>query len=524
MPRLRTAIAGLTAVHFAVGIWVSTSVPGPLLSADDLAYMAMGRTLAGQGASSLAQQPPYGFLYPLLTTPGWLLGLGENSILTWARVVNALLGSLLIPVLYCIARRVMSANRRLSLFAAVLGSSLPALWLTASIAWTENLLAILVGLSVLALERICRTAGWVSILGVVASAGALEAAHARMAPIAAGLVISAAFVLIGRARWTSIASLLMSAGVLAVVIPWISDRVQSAAFGDTATYALGDLSSTRSFGEVPDMVVHAMGTAAYLVLAGVGVTVVGAFAMWRAGIAGRVLVAAVAVAIAEAGWFLIGVQRSDAYLHGRYVEVFAPVLVTAGIVGLTRITWPMSVLIISVGTITAGLVAAWAGPGDNWSHPRSPVMMLGVDISGAPFGSAVFEPGAAASVALIAGLVLAVGINRSRFAIAGFSFVLVAAIGVWSGSVGLRSLYNNSTAASVDDAIEGVDIGRLLIGADSDRSAAAGALAWRVGFDSVTTNPDDSVTHSLMRVNQPAPVGAVEVADFGEVILWQLER
>ncbi len=523
MSRLRTVIAGLTTVHFAVGVWLATSIPGPLLSADDLAYMSMARTLAGRGASPLGHQPPYGFLYPMLIAPGWSLGLGESSILTWARVVNALLASLLIPVLYLIGRRVLAADPKLSLFAAVLGSSLPAVWLTASVAWTESLLALLVGVAVLALARVCRDTSWISIAGVAITATALEAAHPRMAPIAAGLVISAALMMIGRVRWTAILSLVGAAVILAVGVVHVNDRIQSATFGGTATYAAGDLASTRGLSEVPDMAVHAMGTLAYLVVVGVGITLVGAWAMWRAGIVGRAFGIAVVISTAVAGWFLTGVPRSDAYLHGRYIEILAPILFSAGIVGLTRLKWSTSALVITIGTVVAGVVAAWAGPGDNWAHPRSPVMMLGVEISGAPFGSSVFEPGAAAAVALVVGLLLMAGMQRRRLVVTGAAFFAAVALGIWSGTVGLRALYQSSMAASVDAAIDNVEITRLWIDDSAVASSASGALAWRVGFDFVTDLPDDRVSHLLRRSGGQAPAGAVEVSDFGDVTLWQLE-
>ena len=73
--------------------------PGPLLVSDDLAYLGMARTLAGQGAAPLADQPPYGVLYPVLLAPGWALGFDESSMLIWARIVNGLLGAALVPVL-----------------------------------------------------------------------------------------------------------------------------------------------------------------------------------------------------------------------------------------------------------------------------------------------------------------------------------------------------------------------------------------------------------------------------------------
>ena len=49
MSSFRRLVAAVTATHFAVGFWGATSTPGPLLSADDVAYLGLGRTLAGNG-------------------------------------------------------------------------------------------------------------------------------------------------------------------------------------------------------------------------------------------------------------------------------------------------------------------------------------------------------------------------------------------------------------------------------------------------------------------------------------------
>ena len=59
-------VAAVSAVHLAVGIWVATALPGPLLSADDIAFLSLARTIAGEGAAPLPPQPPYALLYPLL--------------------------------------------------------------------------------------------------------------------------------------------------------------------------------------------------------------------------------------------------------------------------------------------------------------------------------------------------------------------------------------------------------------------------------------------------------------------------
>ena len=43
---------------FVVGLIVATATPGPLLTADDLAYFGLSWTMAGEGAVPMPAQPP----------------------------------------------------------------------------------------------------------------------------------------------------------------------------------------------------------------------------------------------------------------------------------------------------------------------------------------------------------------------------------------------------------------------------------------------------------------------------------
>jgi len=522
MPRIRTVLAGLTALHMAIGVWIATSVPGPLLSADDLAYLGIARTLAGHGAAPLAQQPPYSFLYPVLLAPGWLFGLGEGSMLTWARVMNAALASLMLPALYLLSRRVLGSGRRLSLAAAVVGSILPAALLTSSIVWTENLLALLVVASLLAVERICRDPGRMSAVLVVASAVALHAAHPRMAPVAIVIAVSGAALLVGRVEWPHVAGMVGAVVAGMALTEWVRRRVQTAALGGSGNYTAGDLASRRGFGDLPEMIVHAMGATAYLVLAGAGLAALGAVALWRSGPAGRAAMWSGAVTVAMAGWFLTGVGRSDAYLHGRYVEVFAPVLVSAGIVSLTRLRFSVSISAVAGTVAAAGVVAAWAGPGNNWVHQRSPVMMLGVEIAGAPFGAVEFEPGAAASVALLVGLTMVLTMRTPRLVLTAVTAALAVSIGTLSGLDGLDSLYQASIAGNVEQAFGEIHVDRLMIADESIPPPVWDAVAWRVGFDSTTTTFDSEVTHLLLGTEVEPPSGSVKILELVSAVLWEL--
>ena len=95
----RRVVAVVTALHAMVGVAVAVTRPGPLLSRDDVANLAISRWVATGDATVLPEQPPYGFLLPVLSAPAWWLGLDVDGAHTWTRVVNAGLGAATIPVL-----------------------------------------------------------------------------------------------------------------------------------------------------------------------------------------------------------------------------------------------------------------------------------------------------------------------------------------------------------------------------------------------------------------------------------------
>lgn len=549
----RRALAGVTALHAVVGTWVAMLTPGPLLVSDDLAYLGMARTLAGQGAAPLADQPPYGVLYPVLLAPGWALGLSESSMLIWARVVNGLLGAALVPVLYFVVRRLTGATHRWSLVAAVVGASLPAQMSTASIAWSERLLPLLVALSVLCLIRFVERPSLRRAAAVVGTAAALFAGHPRTG--AAALVIVAAVPCIARFDRlvrrrrirTNIAALpvvgesrsdpaLSGIGALVVgglgllglaAVEVVRRAVAGAAFASSGTYDLVDLASRRGLDEVPEMLLRGTGTVAYLVLATAGLAVVGVVVLLRSPPVGPWVVVAGLAVVVVAGWFLTGAGRADAYLHGRYVEVLAPTLVALGIIGSTRMRAVRAALAVTVVVVASGVWGAWAGGGDNWADSRSPIMMLGVEAGGAPFGNDVFEPGAAALVAVVVGVVLLVAFRQSQPWLGCCLAVAALTLGTASDLEALDQLFAAATLSTVQEALSDVEISGVAVDAAGLSPNLAGAVAWEVGFDrtSIRTSPeriDPDTSHLLLRADATAPPDAEFVTDVGAAKLWAL--
>ena len=514
-------VAAVTAVHAVVGAVIATAVTGPLLAVDDLAYLSMGRTLGGGGAAPLGAQPPYGILYPVLLAPGWAIGLDESQMMVWARLLNAGLGAALVPVLYLLVRRVTSASFGQSLVAAVIGASLPAALLTGSIVWTERLLPLLVAVAALLIVQLRDDPSTRTAAAAIAAAVGLYATHPRMV-VAALVVIVAVGACFWNVRGRGAAALAVGAGIAGVVIAELPRRaLASAAFDDTGTYDGLDLASRRGLSDTPEMAVHALGTVAYLVLATAGLALLGVVLLLRSRELRVWYLAMVGAVVLVAGWFLTGVARSDAYLHGRYIEVMAPLLVALGVIGARELAPRTAIRIVVIGSIMAGIYGAWAGPGDNWARPRSPVMMLGTEVSGAPFGGNFFEPGAAASVAAIVGIAVIVA-SRRRPPILPVVAAMVVAVAVWSGIEALDQLQESSVVGQVQLALVDVEIERIVIDVERVPSNLAGAVAWEVGLDHASSEIGIGTSHLLLPADASAPPNATLVAEFGGGSIWAL--
>lgn len=490
---------------------IASAVAGPLLAVDDLAYLTLGRTLGGGGAAPLGAQPPYGIGYPVLLAPGWALGLDESQMIVWARAVNSVLGALLVPVLYLLVRRLTGASFGWALTASLVGASLPAAFLTGGIVWTERLLPLLVAIAALALLRLHRVPNWRRACMVATIAVALVAAHPRMMPVAAIVVLAGAVTLWRNGERMRAGAVVAAAAVGIALAEWAREVLARATFDEGATYDGFDLASRRGLSEISDMAVLGTGTLAYLVLATAGLAVLGVAVVVQRGEL-RVWYPAMTLAVAAvAGWFLTGVDRADAFLHGRYIEVMAPLLVALGVIGAATFPTKLAMRTVFGASIVAGLFGAWAGPGNNWARPRSPVMMLGTEVGGAPWGGNFFEPGAAATVAVVVGMAF-VGAAAYRHWAAGAVAVVAVGLGVWSGTIALDDLQNHSAVGQTQETLDAVAIERIAIDTEQIPPGLAAAIAWEVGLDRTALDIDAETTHVVLPVGVVPPDGALFAA------------
>lgn len=509
---------------FLLGLVVALATPGPLLTIDDIAYVAMGRTIAGEGGAPMPAQSPYGVLYPALLAPGWLLGLEGDAMITYARVVNALAGAATVPALACLLRLWSPrVGERRILVAATVGAVLPAALLTSSIVWTERLLALLIVLALVALSRATDATNGRWSWAAAGVALLMFAAHPRLG-LATVVVIAAAAWAMRAAGAAALARVVLAGAVGLAFVEWVRRVVATATFDDSGTYDAVDLASRRGIGEAVQMLQHGLGAVAYIVLAGTGIAVWGIAVSARSRPHGWYALAVGIAVLVVAAWFLTGVPRADKWLHGRYVEVMAPVAVAVGVAHLHQLRSRWAAVLLIAEPAAAGLVAAWNGPGDTWASARSPVMMLGVEVGGAPYGNDIFEPGAAAAVAVVVG-VSAWALARWRIEAAGAFLVLACVWGAHSGLETLDQLYEFTASGEVDERLDPeLEVGELFVDVASVSPNLTNALAWEVGFDRTVIAFSPQTTHVLLPSAATPPGGSTLVAEFSQGTLWDLDR
>ncbi len=271
------------------------------------------------------------------------------------------------------------------------------------------------------------------------------------------------------------------------------------------------------------MLQHGLGAVTYLVLAGTGLVVIGLIALARRRLMGWPTIAMLGAVLSVAAWFLTGVPRADKWLHGRYIEVLAPVVIAVGLVHVRAANRRLKIAGFVVLPAMGGLIAAVNGPGHIWSQPRLPIMMFGVDGSGAPFGSDSFEPGIAAAVAIVVGVVAWQALDRGRIVLAWAWLVGMSMLGVVSGLESLDQLYASAAMGTVDEGLKGVGpIAEVFVDTDTVSPNLSNAVAWFVGFDNTVITATPATTHILIPAEAIPPLGSIEVALLGSGTLWAL--
>ena len=398
--RAAWALVGVAALASLLGrLLLARSVVSPFIFQDEGGYVGVARLLAGD--------PPA--LYGPAYLPGWgaLLApaaaiLEPGALQNAAQGLNAAAAAAVIPVLHLIGTRLAGLRPLLGAGAAVVGGSMAASILQATMLLPEALLVLVVAVGVVLVHRALEagTVPWSLLAG--GSVGVSYAVHPR------SIVAVLALVLVAVAAWRAgvlaprVAAALAGASLLVVLLTqvlhaWATDRLYpSGTMPSLAGSPVGAL------GEPIGATVITAGQTWYLVVATLGLVplgmLVGARVGWNErgtarGLAMGFVVLGVlgSLALGTIGSYQVGigtdVSRADLPVYGRYLEQWAPVLVV--LAPALRRRWAWSGILAAAGAsagIGLALDAVYAD--DVWEQPiawhniaslRVPVELFGRD-------------------------------------------------------------------------------------------------------------------------------------------------
>ncbi len=201
MRRWWSVVAGTLTV-VAVRVVLSTQARYPRVVADEAAYLAMARVMAGGERWNLGLASTYGPAYSVLLAPWFALGLSPDAIYRAAILTNVALAGLTFLAFEALARRLPGVTRPLSSGLALVAASLPALVATTNLAWSDDLAPLAFAVLVLALlEVVARPRPLAA--GLLAATAVLGyAVHGRFLPLApVVLAVLAVLALARRLRW-----------------------------------------------------------------------------------------------------------------------------------------------------------------------------------------------------------------------------------------------------------------------------------------------------------------------------------
>jgi hypothetical protein len=334
-------------------LWLAFGLPGPILYEDTMGYLAIARSLADWRPEPALNAPHgvYHFGYPLLLAPLYLLLESSWRVFQAARVLDSLLASLQVVLLYLLGRGVFGLGRGFALGAALAAALYPAWMLQSSFVWTESLFAFLFSLWVLlAWESLRRRRGaWPVAFGLTGAC--LYMVHPRglglVAVTLAALLLWAVRGIVDRRQAV--------AGMAATAALFAGTRLLNARFLErlwvtpprpNEGFVLGHLLDPAVWlGSLPARVA---GQIWYLQAATLGVFGIGAAGLIllafqrkrggdrdpdRASMALLILTGAAAVLFASAT-VMLPAFRSDHLVYGRYNESLIGVFLVAGLAGL----------------------------------------------------------------------------------------------------------------------------------------------------------------------------------------------
>lgn len=381
-------------LHLALRLAIGLGRDGPINLADEIGYLANARVMSGGVAGELSHASVYRGGYSLLL-PAYWLGDGPQAQYHLVLATNALLSSLVFPLLVVLLTRVFAVPPWTACSAAFLAALYPPLVVTTQFAWTESLLPVLVLVAAVTLGAVVTAprpraaTGWAVACG--SCAGALYTTHGRTAPLV--LLLLGSLLLLALLRHDLAAS--SAAGVAATVVVaaagqglngWLSAK----SWGKLANSDLQHvLDNARDPGSLVNVVALGLGQYWYVFVATFGLVVLGLVhigaslssrgpygprlppgrAAGQQASAARVvsvfLTGSTIGLVALVGLYLRPPARPDHLVYGRYIEILVPPLLALGLVRLWTLQTRRLLLEFAVGTTVALaaclIVAMYAG-------------------------------------------------------------------------------------------------------------------------------------------------------------------
>jgi hypothetical protein len=235
-------LAALVVCSVGIRYAFARRIAAPWIMVDELVYSELAKSFAESGEFHIRGEPAgnYGFLYPLLISPAYLLFDAVPAAHAAAKAINSLLMSLTAVPTYLLARRVITPTS--SLLAALLAVAVPST-LYAGTLMTENAfypLFVAAGLAlVLVLER-PSPVRQAALLAVCLLAFLARAQAAALLP--AILTAPLLLVWIGRRPWRSLSAYWVLFGAIATAL--VAAVVVQLARGQSLLTLLGAYETT----------------------------------------------------------------------------------------------------------------------------------------------------------------------------------------------------------------------------------------------------------------------------------------
>jgi hypothetical protein len=391
-------------LQVALRLAISAGRDGPTNFADETGYLANARVMTGGVAGELSLAGFYRGGYSLLLLPAYWLGDAPRTEYHYVLATNALLSSLVFPLLHVLLTRVFRVPAREALAAAFLAALYPPLVVTTQFAWAESLLPVLVLLAAVTLAaavtapRVRTAAGWAAACG--GCGGALLITHGRTVPLVVVLVallLAAAW----RRRDLVVAA---AAGVAATVAvasvgQALNNWLSATSWGQPRDDDLRRvLDNARDLGSLPNVAALGVGQYWYLFVATFGLAVLGLVCLAGclrspgpvashspqdqdasspdavgARVVSAFLLGSVVGLAALVGLFLRPPLRPDHVVYGRYVEILVPPVLALGLVRLWTAPLRRLLVELAAGAVLAAAAGAVATAYAGGLVRRSPV-------------------------------------------------------------------------------------------------------------------------------------------------------